>query len=162
MNVTNSNTQAPAAPELQLPPDPDGLNDERAKWAQTALNAFVIETGADPEDALADLISDLMHLAPRLGLDFKDEFDRASRNYTGETTYEPDANSSEEDDLRRFSVLVARKGASTLVYPEFAASKTLALMKRLSERGHVPIARTTANGITEDVTLAQMQDLYGL
>jgi hypothetical protein len=35
-----------------LPPDPDGINDDRARWADTALRCFQLETGADDDTAL--------------------------------------------------------------------------------------------------------------
>src|SRR5438105_1714995 len=45
----------------ELLPDPDGLNDDRALWAETALQSFMDCTGCDQEDALGDLLADLMH-----------------------------------------------------------------------------------------------------
>ena len=51
--------------KLTLPPDPDGKNNDRAAWAKVALDAFMKETGTDLEDALCDLLCDLMHLSDR-------------------------------------------------------------------------------------------------
>ena len=53
-----------------LPPDPDGQNDDRASWAEEAIVAFESETGCDREDALADLLADLRQFVrrPTLGL----------------------------------------------------------------------------------------------
>ena len=48
-----------------LPPDPEKMNDDRAKWALAAVRAFQAETGTDDETAIGDLISDLMHLCDR-------------------------------------------------------------------------------------------------
>jgi hypothetical protein len=48
-----------------LPPDPDGRNDKRALWAGIAVVAFQQATGTDDEDALSDLLADLMHWADR-------------------------------------------------------------------------------------------------
>jgi hypothetical protein len=48
-----------------LPPDPDKMNEDRATWAMTAINAFQERTGTNLEDALSDLLCDLMHLADR-------------------------------------------------------------------------------------------------
>lgn len=59
--VTASKT--PLGPEL--PPDPDGQNGDRAMWAENALEYFQGETGTDSEDAICDLICDLMHLCDR-------------------------------------------------------------------------------------------------
>lgn len=48
-----------------LPPDPEEKNDDRAGWAETAVQAFMAETGTDPGDAICDLIADLKHLCDR-------------------------------------------------------------------------------------------------
>lgn len=40
--------------------EPNNL--DRAAWAETALDAFRAETGTDREDAVCDLLCDLMHL----------------------------------------------------------------------------------------------------
>ena len=50
-----SDTLATNFQQQQLPPDPDGQNDDRASWAETALQSFVDCTGSDQEDALSDL-----------------------------------------------------------------------------------------------------------
>lgn len=68
-----------------LPPDPDGMNDNRALWAEDALAAFMASTGTDEDDAVADLLADLMHYCDFNGLDFEAELARAERNYQGET-----------------------------------------------------------------------------
>jgi hypothetical protein len=48
--------------------DPNVTNGLRAKWATNALNAFISETGQEPDgiDAIVDLISGLMHLGHQL------------------------------------------------------------------------------------------------
>jgi hypothetical protein len=51
--------------KTQLPADPEGMNDDRAKWAMKPLFAFMKETGVDPEDAISDLVADLMHYCDR-------------------------------------------------------------------------------------------------
>jgi hypothetical protein len=71
-----------------LPPDPENMNDDRAKWAQAALRAFRRATGADAEEALGDLLSDLMHWSDRNNFDFDAAFDRARMHYEAETTGE--------------------------------------------------------------------------
>lgn len=68
-----------------LPPDPDGMNDDRAAWAETALAAFIAATGTGREDALPDLLCDLMHWADRAGYDFETARERARDHYTAET-----------------------------------------------------------------------------
>ncbi|MBS0207756.1 MAG: hypothetical protein JSS27_02270 [Planctomycetes bacterium] len=71
-----------------LPPDPDGMNDSRAQWAGSALLAFMFETGTDLEDALGDLLADLMHWADRHNFDFDLALDRARSHYAEETAGE--------------------------------------------------------------------------
>ena len=67
-----------------LPPDPDNMNDARADWAGAALSAFMQETGTDEEDALGDLLADLMHWADRNGYEFDAALDRARGHYEAE------------------------------------------------------------------------------
>jgi hypothetical protein len=61
---------------------------------------------------------------------------------------------------RTFSVMVIRYGLKALVYPDQTGEKALASMSRLKARGFDTVARTSANGVTEDLTLAEMADLY--
>jgi hypothetical protein len=68
-----------------LPPDPDGINFDRASWADKAISAFRDATGTDTEDALSDLLANLMHWADRAGYDFNEALDRARRHYEAET-----------------------------------------------------------------------------
>ena len=68
-----------------LPPNPDGQNNERASWADHALRAFMAETGTDYEDALCDLLCDLMHLSDRAPFDFEAALVRARDHYLAET-----------------------------------------------------------------------------
>jgi hypothetical protein len=66
-------------------------NRHRAAWAKTPLDIFVKETWGiatanrlqpeDVSDAIADLISDLLHLALRRRLDPKDILTRAKANF---------------------------------------------------------------------------------
>lgn len=65
--------------------DPENMNDDRAEWASIALGQFMITTGTDPEDALADLLCDLMHMAHRDGQDFATELSRAFGHFEAET-----------------------------------------------------------------------------
>lgn len=51
--------------QTNLPPDPECMNGNRAEWANVAVKAFQTETLTDDEDALSDLICDLMHWADR-------------------------------------------------------------------------------------------------
>ncbi len=68
-----------------LPPDPEGQNDDRAAWAQTALEAFQKTTRTDAGDAVSDLLGDLMHWCDRNGSDFEAELARARSHYAEET-----------------------------------------------------------------------------
>jgi len=71
-----------------LPPDPENMTDDRAKWAQAALRAFRKATGADDEGALGDLRCDLMHWSDRNNFDFEAALDRARSHYGAETACE--------------------------------------------------------------------------
>ena len=81
-----------------LPTDPDELNADRARWAAAALAEFRRQTGADLEDAVSDLLADLMHWCDRHGQTFGDELRRARGHYEEETTasLEPTAPQSVE------------------------------------------------------------------
>jgi hypothetical protein len=71
--------------EAKLPLDPDGQNNERATWAKAALLAFMAQTGTDYEDALCDLLCDLMHLSDREPFDFETALEHARDYYLAET-----------------------------------------------------------------------------
>ncbi|MBA4068171.1 MAG: hypothetical protein C0501_31620 [Isosphaera sp.] len=72
----------------QLPPDPEGMNFDRAAWADKAIAAFRRETGTDREDALPDLLCDLMHWSDRAGYRFDAALNRARDHYAAETAAE--------------------------------------------------------------------------
>jgi hypothetical protein len=72
-------------PEKQLPPDADGMNNDRASWAGIAIKAFIAETGTDEEDVLTDLLADLMHWADRNNYDMDAALERARGHYEAET-----------------------------------------------------------------------------
>jgi hypothetical protein len=59
-------------------------NLERANWADKAVLAFREQTGCDHEDALADLLCDLMHWADVQNFDFDMALDRARMHYEAE------------------------------------------------------------------------------
>lgn len=72
----------------KLPPDPEGMNDERADWAEEALAVFMESTGSDSGDAISDLIADLRHLCdrqPERYGTFDHAMCRATTHYTEET-----------------------------------------------------------------------------
>lgn len=75
--------------------DPDGQNLDRAEWALRALEAFQQATRTDNEDALSDLLCDLMHLADyaKGGLEeFDSALARAEAHYGYETEAEEEEN----------------------------------------------------------------------
>jgi hypothetical protein len=76
-------------PKTTIPADPEKMNEERAEWAAAALRHFQCTTGADYEDALGDLLCDLMHWADRTKFDFDAALVRARMHYEAETA--PDA-----------------------------------------------------------------------
>lgn len=59
-------------------------NEMRASWAQQGLDAFQLACRTDDDDAIADLICNLLHLARERGLDPLAELSRAQRNWEGE------------------------------------------------------------------------------
>jgi hypothetical protein len=71
-----------------LPPDPENMNGDRAKWARAALRTFRKATGADVEEALGDLLADLMHWSDRNSFDFDAALERARTHYEAETAGE--------------------------------------------------------------------------
>jgi hypothetical protein len=71
-----------------LPPDPDGMAAARTRFAQGALWAFQKQTHTDDEDAVCDLLCDLMHWCDYNDTDFADQYRRASYHYEAETRLE--------------------------------------------------------------------------
>jgi hypothetical protein len=72
----------------KLPPDPENMNRGRAQWAGAALRHFQCVTGADYEDALGDLLANLMHWCDRNNFDFELALFRARGHYQAETAGE--------------------------------------------------------------------------
>ena len=74
-----------------LPPDPDGMNDERAAGGKAALEVFQDLTRTEAIDAIGDLLSDLMHLCDRTDVfgEFEAALRRARMHYRDETHTEP-------------------------------------------------------------------------
>lgn len=68
-----------------VPPDPEKMNDERARFADNAIKTFVRFGGCDEENSLGDLLCNLMHWADRNNFDFDAALERAQRNYGEET-----------------------------------------------------------------------------
>ena len=59
-------------------------NADRAFWAEEALKAFMVQTGCDSADSLADMLADLMHWADQSGQSFDEELYRARNHYAAE------------------------------------------------------------------------------
>jgi hypothetical protein len=68
-----------------LPPDPDGRNEMRAFFAGQVLKRFRALTRVDHDDALCDLLVNLMHYCDRHGFGFQRELERATWHYEAET-----------------------------------------------------------------------------
>lgn len=65
-----------------------------------------------------------------------------------------------QENVRQFEVIVPDARSKGLVYPKMDGWKATKLLKDLTAKGHAPIARTTANGITEDLSAKQMADIF--
>jgi hypothetical protein len=66
---------------------------------------------------------------------------------------------SELAQERMFEVIIPQTGNKpSLLYPKTNGKKSLALMETMTKRGFKPIARTTANGITEELTTEEMRE----
>lgn len=70
---------------MALPPDPDGRNDDRARFAKAALQKFHKQVGGDWADCLPDLLGDLMHWCDRNDRSFYKALRHARWHYTCET-----------------------------------------------------------------------------
>jgi hypothetical protein len=68
-----------------LPPDPEGKNDERAEWAERALITFENATGTDRSDVVTDMLTNMMHWCDRNGQDFEERLAMARVHYEAET-----------------------------------------------------------------------------
>lgn len=66
-----------------IPPDPDGMNDERAGRAGHIIRLFIELAGTG--EPLRDLLCDLAHWADRNDKDFETELRAALSNYKAET-----------------------------------------------------------------------------
>jgi len=84
-----------------LPADPENLNADRAQWAGAALREFQRATGTEDDDALGDLLCDLMHWCDRNRCNFDDALSRAQMHHEAETTPLPRSHSSTRRRRRR-------------------------------------------------------------
>jgi hypothetical protein len=72
---------------VTIPPDPEGMNDKRALWAEMALSTFRATTGAEQEgnQDIGDLLANIMHACDRRGASFDDLLIVALSHYSSET-----------------------------------------------------------------------------
>ena len=59
-------------------------NDKRAQWAGKAVDVFMETTGTEPENAVSDLLCDIMHYCDRNCEDFDEQLQRAKGHYEAE------------------------------------------------------------------------------
>jgi hypothetical protein len=83
--IANQEEETSMSKSKTLPPDRKYMNDGRAAWAATALQHFAFITGADGEDALTDLLVNLMHWCDRSSADFNKHLATARLHYEAET-----------------------------------------------------------------------------
>jgi hypothetical protein len=69
----------------ELPEDVDGRNGERAQLGANALLQFQMATRCDQENALPDLLANLMHFEDRRGPCLDDALNEARDHYVFET-----------------------------------------------------------------------------
>lgn len=66
--------------------DPDDMSEKRIGWGGNAVAGIMRDTGTDIEDALSDLLADLMHWSHANGQDFAEELRRAVGQFSAETS----------------------------------------------------------------------------
>lgn len=76
---------------MNLPPDPDKMNDDRAEWAGAAVSTFeqqvYLVPNCEPKQTiLGDLLANLMHWCDRNGVDFNQALQVGREHYMEETT----------------------------------------------------------------------------
>jgi hypothetical protein len=76
----------------------DPTNDDRAAWAEEAIQAFERATGTDREDSVSDLLCNLMHFCNLNGLDFLAELNRGAGHYQAEVEIEETEEQGEDVD----------------------------------------------------------------
>ncbi|HEY9171364.1 MAG TPA: hypothetical protein VI136_03670 [Verrucomicrobiae bacterium] len=77
-------------PMENLSAELEDMNASRVRWADIILEEFQSLTGSDLEDAVSDLLADLMHWCDQSGQNFEKELRRAQTHYTAETAPMPD------------------------------------------------------------------------
>lgn len=65
--------------------DPDGMNDIRTECGGHDIKSIMDETGTELDNALPDILANLMHWASANNVDFTAELVRAGTNFKTET-----------------------------------------------------------------------------
>lgn len=75
----------PARESNKLPPNADGLNEVRADRADLAIQTFLIESSAEWDGSVRDLLCAMMHWCDKYGEDFEEALDCARVDYRDQT-----------------------------------------------------------------------------
>jgi hypothetical protein len=103
-------------------------NHDRAEWAAAALRHFQSATGTDYDNALPDLLCDLMHWSDREDFNFHDAIDTARMHYEAECEEEAAENNPQKPKATTLPRNAAMTIAQTAIYANFEA-----LAERLAE-----------------------------
>lgn len=96
-------------------------NLHRAAWAEAALSVFMQHTGSDREDALGDLLGDLMHWSEQHDFDFDLALDRARGHFEAELLEElPPPPDAEEPSAPELLAALEQAVAALNTAPRFA------------------------------------------
>ena len=76
-------------------------NNDRADWAEIAVQKFQEVTGTDDDSAMLDLFCNLMHLADRRGIDCDREVERGRDHYSCEIDPDDDISPGVKLDGRK-------------------------------------------------------------
>ena len=158
----------------RLPPDPENMNDDRAAWAAAALRHFQCTTGTDDEDALVDLLGDLLHWCDRNTFDFEAALACARMHYEAETAPPPPLDLAPYDAVEIQPVRENKDDHSCEPVPDASDTATFWTVYGHLKTGGVealvdcydePSAKTCAAILTKallvPVLLEALQDLRG-
>lgn len=130
-----------------LPADPEGMNDQRATWAEAALVTFATQTNqrmpVDNREIVAVMLADLMHWCDRNGMSFDDRLENARMHYAEETLDVDDAQQTEAQF----------EASAALAMREAEAAELLALRDAIKRIRAIPV-----NGNSEPDRMAEGLD----
>jgi hypothetical protein len=107
-------------------------NLDRAEWAAAALRHFQCSTGTEYDDALTDLLCDLVHWSDREDIDFQNALDTARMHYEAECE-ESDHPTDCKPTVRPRNVPKTMTIAETAIYANLSAlAEQLAQAAKLS------------------------------